>query len=137
MIPDPAKQAEFQRREPSLRASLFEEITVCVPRDWTLAVLELTAESTGLAGVTMHHALRNPANWQAIAKLPRSLMLAAGHVHSLYHEFGHSWVRATFTVIFDRPDRPGARRIHSTEAHFDYTPLPPRPPASGKPAGLN
>ena len=69
--------------------------------------------------------------------LARSLMLAAGHMHSLYHEFGHCWVRATFTVIFQRPDRSGTRRIFTTEAHFDYTPLPPRPPTGGKPAGLN
>lgn len=117
-------------------ASLYEEMVRCVPPDWSLAVLELTSEITGPTGVTLHHALRNPSNWQGIPQIPRSLMLAAGHVHSLYHEFGHRWVRATFTAIFEPSNSPGTRR-YRTEAHFDYTPLPPRAPATAKPAGLN
>ena len=112
-------------------STLMEEIVHCVPPDWSLAVLELTSEITGPSAVTLHHTLRNPSNWQTIPKIPRSLMLAATQLHSLYHDFGHCLVRAnsppfSSPVTLPAPAVTGRKRTSTTPR---FRPAHPHPAA--------
>jgi hypothetical protein len=137
MNPDPAKEADFDRRRQPLEDALFKEMAACLPGDWSTGALELDVENPDPGrSFSITPLLRNPATRQGISALPHSLMQLVGRLHVFCRDQGKPWKAATFVITFHPPTPGQPRRLYLAQSY--YVNAPAAPARGGKPRpGMN
>ncbi len=93
-MPDPKKNAEFQRRSQPITDDLVKHLQGLVPAGWRIAMLQLDVSFSPINGMrSIKHRLWNPLTDIEICDFPEALFQTTTALHTVFTEYHQAWTR--------------------------------------------